>query len=210
MLDSFVLSLQLKSEIRSGWALRGVRSPESVADHSLGTAYLCLLYAGEAGVERARAVEMALVHDIAEAVTGDVATRVASMNDATVADEKRRRESEAVDQLLAEGGQGGNLVRALWEEYEESVTPTALFVRDMNLIDMCAQALVYEAGTHYDVETPSPNFPQFEGMDEFFATTRPRISTAVGLRLFGEITERYNGLQSVRGRGGLRLESERA
>ena len=209
MLDSFIRSLQLKNEVRSGWVLRGVHDPESVADHSWGSAYLCLLYAGEAKVDRARAVEMAVVHDLAEAVTGDVATRVVAMDDQDVVEEKRRRESVAMDDLL-DGASGAALgiVRSLWEEYEENLTATARFVRGMNLIDMCAQALVYEDDGRYDAAAENPHFPDFQGMDEFFATTLPRLATDVGRRLFDELRHRYGELESVHGRGGPRMEPE--
>ncbi len=49
-------------------------------------------------------------------------------------------------------------IRSLWDEYEDSRTATALFVRDMNLIDMCAQALLYESGQRYDPVAETPMF----------------------------------------------------
>ena len=58
---------RLKEQVRTGWTLRGVTPAESVADHAWGTALLCLLFADEAGVDRAEATEIALVHDLAEA-----------------------------------------------------------------------------------------------------------------------------------------------
>ena len=214
MVELILRSLQLKEEARSGWVLRGVTGPESVADHSWATAYLCLLYAGPAGVDGCRAVSMAVVHDLAEAVTGDVATRVAEMSDPGVIAEKRRRETAGMQDLLTLGdgcavdaGARTDTVQQLWEEYEESATPVARFVRDMNLIDMCAQALRYEEAARYDPVIPNHHFPDFQGMDEFFATTRPRLATAVGRELFDRLVERYSALPRVRERGGPRLES---
>src|SRR5690606_5214441 len=84
-------AFRLKDEARGGWLLRGVRDPESVAAHSWGTALLCLLYADDAGVDRDRAMVMALVHDLAEARTGDVVAR---------ADAADREVSEAVKATL--------------------------------------------------------------------------------------------------------------
>lgn len=200
MLDSFIRALKLKDEIRSGWVLRGVSAPESVADHSWGTAYLCMLYAAEARVDRARAVEIAVVHDLAEVITGDLATRVALMSNEDLVAAKRRRESAAMDELLGRGSVGTAAeLRELWEEYEESATPVARFVRDMNLIDMCAQAVVYEEGGRYDPEVENRHFPDFQGMDEFFATTRPRLSTPVGRKLFDQLCARYEAIESVAG-----------
>jgi len=214
MIDSFIRALRLKDEVRSGWVLRGVRIPESVADHSWATSYLCMFYADEAGVDRGRAVQMAVVHDLAEAITGDVATRMAAMGDPSVIARKRQREAAAMDELVGAGARDtaafaaplsnanspNGDIRELWDEYEEAATPVARFVRDMNLIDMCAQALVYEDGARYDPAMENANFPDFEGMDEFFATTRPRLSTPVGTRLFGKLEARYADLDAVKGR----------
>ena len=70
-------ALPLKDQPRTGWVQHGVGGAESVAAHSWGTAYLCLLFAEVAGVDRAKAVEIAVLHDLAEARTGDVAARLA-------------------------------------------------------------------------------------------------------------------------------------
>jgi len=209
MLELILQSLALKDETRTGWLLRGVSLPESVADHSWGTAFLCLLYAREASVDSGPAVSMALVHDLAEAVTGDVATRVAAMNDPKVTADKRMRETEGMNKLLSGvETEAADTIRALWEEYEENTSATARFVRDMNLIDMCAQAFRYEEAGRYDAEAPNPHFPNFAGMDEFFATTRPRLSTSIGRELFDAPQLRYAGLTHVRERGGPRLSHD--
>jgi putative hydrolase of HD superfamily len=62
---------------RTGWLLRGVRPCESIADHSFGVAFLTMLFVdairAEGGtIDGERALRMALVHDAAEARTGDV------------------------------------------------------------------------------------------------------------------------------------------
>jgi putative hydrolase of HD superfamily len=203
MLDVYLRALALKDESRTGWELRGVRAPESVADHSWGTALLCILYAARAGVDGERAVRMAVIHDIAEAVTGDVATRVALMDKPDVIAEKQQRERLAMADLLQDGLPGSSReVQELWEEYEMNSTDVARFVRDMNLIDMCAQALTYERDGRYNPAAPNDHFPEFEGMDEFFATTEPRVATPVGRELFEELVTRYELLSSVRARGG--------
>lgn len=66
-IDVLLEAYELKDELRSGWQLRKIADPESVAAHTWGTATLCLLFADEAGIDRGRAVSMALVHDLAEA-----------------------------------------------------------------------------------------------------------------------------------------------
>jgi putative hydrolase of HD superfamily len=187
-LDALLVALALKDESRTGWDLRGVRDPESVAAHSWGVAYLTLLYADEAGVDRDRALRMAVLHDVGEAVVGDVATRVDPDRQSMGMEEKERREREAIEDLL--GPFDGDL-RDLWEEYEARDSPDARFVKDADLVDMCLQALHYEREGRYDPDAENDEFEAFDDLDEFFATAEPRLSTEVGRRLFEEIRERY-------------------
>ena len=59
---------------RTGWILRGVPAPQTVAGHSLGVAQLVLALAPELepGVDLGRALAMAVLHDAPEAWTGDL------------------------------------------------------------------------------------------------------------------------------------------
>ena len=201
MIEQVIEAYALKDQKRTGWKLRGVHDPESVADHSWGTAYLALVFAEQANVGRARAVEIALVHDLAEALTGDVPTRVAGLNDTRLRDEKREREHEAMKRLTS--GYDANAAsnaRALWAEYEASETAEARFVRDMNMIDMCLQAYIYERDVRYDDTAASEHFPDQDGLDEFFATTRPRLQTEFGRTKFAEVVDLYEKLPRVRER----------
>ncbi len=193
MIDALIQTYRLKDEVRTGWRLRGITDPESVADHSWGTAYLVLLHADEAGVDRGKALEIALVHDIAEAITGDVPTRVAGMDDPRRKKEKYAREREAVARLLGDYPHAqATRVRQLWQEYEENRTPEAKFVRDMNLVDMCLQACRYELDRRYNTDDPNPSFPEFPRLDEFFMTAAARIRTDSGRALFERVAERYS------------------
>ena len=63
---------KLKELERTGWAMRGVKRPESVADHSFGTAILSMILAKDEGLDVGKAAMMALVHDLPEAVVGDI------------------------------------------------------------------------------------------------------------------------------------------
>jgi putative hydrolase of HD superfamily len=64
---------RLKAAKRTGWLDRGVpnEEAESVADHSFRTAILAWLAAGEE-LDRDKVLKLALVHDLAEALTGDI------------------------------------------------------------------------------------------------------------------------------------------
>ncbi|ELZ25537.1 HD domain-containing protein [Natrinema limicola] len=190
--DALLEALELKDELRTGWVLRGIDAPESVAAHTWGVATLCLLYAEQAGdaVERDRAVAMALVHDLAEARTGDIPTRADDEHQQVSTEEKTARERAAIAELLEPFDADGEF-RSLWEEYETRETPTAQFVKDMDLIDNCLQALKYERENRYDDAEENTAFSQYENLDEFFATAAPRLHTEIGETLFEETKTRY-------------------
>ena len=91
--------------------------------------------------------------------------------------------------LLAGGDRAG--LRRLWEAYEGRASREALFVRDMNLVDMCLQALKYER------EGRAGDAPG--ALDEFFASSGPLLSTATGRRLFERALDLYEEAKRERG-----------
>lgn len=199
LLDRALEYTTLKDVKRTGWVLRGVADSESVADHSWGTAQLCLLFAAWAeqdpalvGLDRHRAVSMALVHDLAEVEVGDIPRRMQADPDRQAA--KAELESAAIMRMTAPGGTSLQMVRDLWTDYEEARSPSARFVRDMNLVDMCLQAFVYERDERYDPASGADAFPDYPRMTEFFETSRSRCTTMIGMTLHRMAEERYRDL----------------
>lgn len=189
VLDSLLEWFNLKDELRTGWLLRNIDSPESVAAHTWGTATLCLLYAEQEDVDRQKAVTMALIHDLGEARTGDIATRAEDGRQTIPTSEKEAAERSAITDLVKPFEDRELL--SLWEEYEARDTPTAKFVKDMDLADNCLQALKYERQNRYDEAEANDHFSKFENLDEFFATAAPRFQTELGEDLFEQIKTEY-------------------
>ncbi|MDZ7706995.1 MAG: HD domain-containing protein [Trueperaceae bacterium] len=141
---------RLKDRPRTGWVLRGIDRPESVAGHTWGTALLCMLFADDAGVDRAEALEIALTHDLAEAEIGDLPSLADPALRPVAADQKARLEARAMAALHESWpGPAADLVARRWRSYEDRDGPAARFVRDMNLLDMALQALIYEREGRY-------------------------------------------------------------
>lgn len=69
--------LRLKNVQRAGWRIRGIRDCESVADHTWGTAVVCMLLCdilrsrGQ-NLDAERVLRLALLHDAGEAMIGDI------------------------------------------------------------------------------------------------------------------------------------------
>lgn len=140
LLRFFHLAGRLKDTPRAGWALRGVASPESVAEHSHRVALLALVLAprAEPPLDVSRCVSLSLVHDLAEALVGDI-----TPYDGVGADEKRRREEEAMRHLADLAGDAALL--ALWREYDAAQSPEARFVKELDKLETVLQAAEYEA-----------------------------------------------------------------
>ncbi|MBX2797433.1 MAG: HD domain-containing protein [Myxococcales bacterium] len=134
-------ALALKALPRAGWLRAGVASPESVAAHSWGVAWLTLVLLPEE-LDLQRALTYAVLHDLAEVRTGDV-----TPHDGIPASTKAAREHHAMRELMAELPRGGDLLEA-WERYEAQIDAEARFVRQLDRLDMALQARAYaDAGS---------------------------------------------------------------
>lgn len=157
------LASQLKTVRRQGWIDRGVDGPESVADHSWSVALLAWSLAGERDdLDRDRVLLLGLVHDLPEAVAGDV-TPFDAQRDASgrispehfsnppayfegERDLKREGEERALDEML--NGLSESLRREIleaWQEYEAAHTPEARFVKQVDKLETVIQAEAYRA-----------------------------------------------------------------
>jgi len=193
-LDALLDAYALKDERRTGWQLRGVDAPESVAAHAWGVAYLVLTLGDRfredlPDVDLDRALRLAVVHDVAEAETGDVATRADSTAAPVDPAAKEAAEREAMADLA---GPLPDRVRDAWEAYEARDSPEAVLVKECDLLDVCLQAVIYERDARYDPAAGDPDaFREYDDLDEFFATTEPRLRTETGRALFARLRDRY-------------------
>ncbi|CAG9467357.1 unnamed protein product [Pedinophyceae sp. YPF-701] len=180
-IDFFHLLFSLKQTKRTGWVKRGVKAPESIADHMYRMGMMAM-FAGEAGVDAGRAIKVALVHDVAEAIVGDIAP-----GDGVSDADKYAREAAAMERIREMlGGQDVALaseVVQLWREYEDQATPEAVFVKDLDKLEMILQAHEYEA-------------EQDMALQEFFDSTRGKFKTDVGKRWAEEICRRRDERRS--------------
>ncbi|XP_058227286.1 uncharacterized protein LOC131335785 isoform X2 [Rhododendron vialii] len=142
-IDFLSLCHRLKTTKRAGWVKRDVRNPESIADHMYRMGLMALISSDLPGVDRDKCIKMAIVHDIAEAIVGDI-----TPSDGVPKQEKSRREQEAIDYMskLLGGGQRAQEIGQLWMEYEENLSLEAKVVKDFDKVEMILQALEYETG----------------------------------------------------------------
>lgn len=146
---SVLLELQrLKRLDRTGWVLRGLApGAESVGAHTYGVAITAMLLADEVrarggAVDVECVLRLALVHDWAEARVGDLPRTAAEYFGAAA---RKRAERAAFDDMV--GALGADLSRQYsgWhEEYETRASVEARLVKAADVIDLLAQAFVFE------------------------------------------------------------------
>nr|WP_286207216.1 HD domain-containing protein [Thermomicrobium sp. CFH 73360] len=151
---------RLKTLRRQGWIDRGVREPESVADHSFRLALMAWVLAQRRpDLDATRAMLLALVHDAAEAIAGDrtpfdaalqsgaepaVLFRQRPVYDPEAEARKTAAERAALRELAALlPGLVGERLLETWEEYEAALTAEARFVRQLDKLETVLQALEY-------------------------------------------------------------------
>jgi len=158
----------LKATPRTGWLDRGIPEieTESVADHTFRTALLAWLVAtDDPELDANRVLAMALLHDLAEAVTGDLPpydpeempagddpeALKAFLDRRHVRSEERRlakqaAEREAMIDLIADlpAATAGRLTE-LWAELEAGESAEARFVKQADKIETYLQSREYAA-----------------------------------------------------------------
>ncbi|KFD54303.1 hypothetical protein M514_04845, partial [Trichuris suis] len=135
------LLARLKHLPRTGWVHNDVTNPETVAGHMYRMAMLMFCVdTKQEGVNFDHCVKMALVHDLAESIIGDI-TPACNVS----REEKLRCERAAMASIceLLPANMADQVVQ-LFEEFELGTTKEAMLVRDLDKFDMLEQAMEYE------------------------------------------------------------------
>jgi putative hydrolases of HD superfamily len=170
-----LLEMQMLDRIpRSGFVLRGVAHPESVSEHSWHVLFLVWTLGPRIdGIDVGRAVEIALVHDLAELRVGDLPRTAAHyFGDGT----KKAAESAAMADILAPLPERA---LALYREYQAGATAEARLVKACDKLQLMLKVAVYErwgTGALAEFWDNPDNFPDggFPAVQELFEELRAR------------------------------------
>jgi len=139
LLDFLRAAESLKTVTRSGYTSAGL--PESVAEHTWRLSLMALLLAPEfPDVDFARLVKICLVHDLGEAVGGDIpapeqARRLAAGAGGKATDERR----DLVSLLESLSARSRAEITALWDEYEAAQSPEAKLAKALDKLETILQ-----------------------------------------------------------------------
>lgn len=125
---------RLKTTYRSAWTADG--RPESVAQHTWRLCLMAIVLADSyPDVEAGRLLKLCVVHDLGEAIHGDVPAV-----DQHPDDDRAAREREDLLQLLRPLPEAAaDEILELWDEYEEASTPEARLAKALDKIETILQ-----------------------------------------------------------------------
>ena len=131
----------LKCEPRKGWQKRVEGNVESVADHSFAVALLALYEGERRGYDLGKILKLALIHDLEEAIIGDLTP----MDKAHRGPIRVQRDRErAIRELLSKfPAKSRPAYLRLWIDLRERRSKEASLVHQLDKVEMAFQAKEY-------------------------------------------------------------------
>lgn len=155
---------KLKKLKRSGWVIRGIKNPETIADHTFRMAIMAWVLGERNGLNLKKALKMALIHDLCEVYAGDMTPydgiipkdkeerqamlkkipRFPKVVKEKRVKEKHEKEKAGLEKLIAYLPERTQKeIMSLWLEYENGTTREGRFIRQVDRVENLLQALEY-------------------------------------------------------------------
>lgn len=168
---------KLKRVKRTGWVIKKVKDPESVAEHIFRMAILAMILSTKFNLDQLKVLKMVLIHDLGEAEIGDL-VKIPKYSKESI-ESIRKKERKAMVNILSELDNGDDYV-AIYDEYEKKESKEARFVKQVDKLEVLLQALEYEKEQAVDLQ-------------EFFDIQKPMMVDEFFKELFKEIDGKRKG-----------------
>jgi putative hydrolase of HD superfamily len=134
VLDFLRAAEQLKTQTRSAHTSTG--RAESVAEHTWRLCLMALVLADEfPGIDTGKVLRICVVHDLGEAISGDVPAVFQSAD----APKSARERDDLITLLVPLPPTKQDAVLALWDEYESATTPEARLAKALDKLETILQ-----------------------------------------------------------------------
>src|SRR5690349_15210734 len=135
ILDFLRAAESLKTATRSGWTTAG--QPESVAEHTWRLCLMAMVLRSEfPDIDFAKLLKICIVHDLGEAIGGDIPAPEQAKRGASKAGDERRDLITLLAPLpLAQQSE----ILALWDEYEAAASPEARLAKGLDKLETILQ-----------------------------------------------------------------------
>ncbi|WP_297463182.1 HD domain-containing protein [Nitrosarchaeum sp.] len=175
IIDFFNTSAKLKKIPRQGWIDKLlINDPESVAEHTFSMAVIGMIFADLEGYNTEKILKIILLHDIAEAVIGDITPEKMPIQ------RKTKLENNAMKKILS------NLPKKLqkqynelWIEYQLNHSKEAQLVHQIDKLEMALQAKTYSNEGHSE-----------KSLASFFKTAENEIRDPKLIEIFKKIVSK--------------------
>lgn len=184
VLSVAALAQQLKCTLRHSWLSNGRQ--ESVAEHTWRMSLMALLIAPhlKVDVDITALLKMVIIHDLVEAIAGDVP--VFEINETPDYKAlKKQRETEAMQQIAAMlPKDNATELQSLWHEFELSTSAEAKVAQAIDKLEAQIQHNEASLSTWLDVEKDLMNSLEiFTRFDPFLDAIRSQIVAETAAKL---------------------------
>lgn len=193
ILSFLSLVFALKKTPRTGWVLRGVKNPETIAEHVFRTTMLSWVLGAGGNLRIQKVISMSILHELCEVYAGDMTpyhemlpssrSERATMLKRWIRLPRKEKEKAAVKKFIKEKRALEKLINplrestkkeimALWLEYEKGLSPEGRFVKQVDKIEAFFQAIEY-----FGIGLDTPVFGWWEEIEEL--VTNPVLAQFV-------------------------------
>jgi putative hydrolases of HD superfamily len=168
---------RLKTITRSGWTSAG--QPESVAEHTWRLCLMAMLLFGRAeDVDLARLLKMCLVHDLGEAIGGDVPAPMQQ----EASDKSGRERADLVQLIQALSPALQREVLDLWDEYEAASSREAILAKGLDKLETILQHTQGRNPPEFDYAFNLGYGRRYTAADPVLAALRARLDEETARR----------------------------
>ena len=168
---------RLKTVTRSGWTSTG--KAESVAEHTWRLCLMAMVLYGRAeDIDLARLLKMCLIHDLGEAIGGDVPAP-AQVAGSPKAGQERADLLSLVEPLPAAGRRE---ILELWDEYEAASSPEARLAKGLDKLETILQHTQGRNPDDFDYAFNLDYGQRYTAADPVLAALRSRLDEVTAQR----------------------------
>ena len=172
---------RLKTVMRSGWTSEGQQ--ESVAEHTWRLCLMAmLLYGHTPGIDLARLLKMCLIHDLGEAIGGDVPAP-AQKAGISKADQER---SDLVQLIAPLPPALRQEITELWDEYEAAGSPEAKVAKGLDKLETILQHNQGKNPANFDYAFNLDYGQRYTAADPIMSALRERLDKETARRAKNE------------------------
>ena len=168
---------RLKTVTRSGWTSAGEQ--ESVAEHTWRLCLMAmLLYGSRPGIDLARLLKMCLIHDLGEAIRGDVPAPAQP----AAGSKSHQERTDLLELTTSLPPALQHEILELWDEYEAADSPEAKLAKGLDKLETILQHNQGKNPADFDYAFNLDYGQRYTAADPVMAAIRARLDEETARR----------------------------